>query len=175
MKFAQAAFGTTSLADLRKLSAEEILKGATAKTPEMHIHFGPDVDGWFLPDSVPDIYAAGKQAHIPLLAGWNADEARAEVIFARPQPTAESFKTQAEAEFGPDAAKFLQLYPATTDAEAVRSAGDLASDRFIVYSTWRWLEAQVKTGEAPVYRYRFDLGSPGDKNPSRHHRSLPLG
>ena len=43
MKFAQAAFGTTSLADLRKLSAEEILKGAIAKTHEMHIHFGPDV------------------------------------------------------------------------------------------------------------------------------------
>ncbi|MGB0124952.1 MAG: carboxylesterase family protein, partial [Silvibacterium sp.] len=163
MKFTQVAFGTSSLAELLKLSAEEILKGATAKIPEMHVHFGPDIDGWFLPDSVPNIYAAGKQAHIPLLAGWNADEQRSAVIFAHPQPTAESFKTQAEAEFGPDAAKFLQFYPATTDADAVRSAGDLASDRFIIYSTWRWLEAQVKTGDAPVYRYRFDLSSPGDK------------
>ena len=55
------------------------------------------------------------------------------------------------------------LYPATTDAEAIQSAGDFVSDRFIAYSTWAWLEAQVKTGEAPVYRYRFDLGNPGDK------------
>ena len=46
----------------------------------------------------------------------------------------------------------------------MRSAGDFASDRFIVYSTWRWLEAHVQTGNAPVYRYRLDLGSPGDDN-----------
>ncbi len=161
--FAQAAFGTTRLSDLRKISAGDILKAATAETSAPHTHFRPDVDGWFLPDSVPNIYAAGKQAHIPLLAGWNADEMRAEVIFAHPQPTAESFKLQAQAEFRPNAQEFLTLYPWSTDAEVVRSAGDLASDRFIVYSTWRWLEAQVKTGEAPVYRYHFDLAAPGDK------------
>lgn len=163
MKFAQEAFGTTSLADLRKVSAEALLKGATAKRPGTQTHFGPDVDGWFLPESVPNIYAAGKQAHIPLLAGWNADELRAPVLFARPQPTPESFKRQAQAEFGMAADEFLKIYPASTDSEAVQSAGDLASDRFIAFSTWRWLEAQVKTGDAPVYRYRFDLGSPGDK------------
>jgi hypothetical protein len=27
----------------------------------------------------------------------------------------------------------------------------------------RWLEAQVKTGEAPVYRYHFELPAPVDK------------
>jgi para-nitrobenzyl esterase len=162
-KFAQGAFGTSKLADLRKIPADELLKETEAHAQEDSSHFRPDVDGWFLPKSVPAIYAAGEQAHIPLLAGWNADEMRSAVIFANPQPTAESFKQKAEADFGPDAAEFLKLYPANTDAEAVRSAGDLASDRFIVYSTWRWLEAQVTTGNAPVYRYRFDLGGPGDK------------
>ena len=38
----------------------------------------------------------------------------------------------------------------------------LRATTFIAYATWEWLEAQVKTGDAPVYRYRFDLGSPGD-------------
>jgi para-nitrobenzyl esterase len=165
MKFTQQAFGTTKLADLRKLSADELLKAALAtRSSGAHVHFGPDVDGWFLPDSVPNIYAAGKQAHIPLLAGWNADEARAAVLHAKTPVTAERFERQAQAEFGADAPDFLKLYPAETDAEALRSAGDLASDRFIVFSTWRWLEAQAKTGDAPVYRYRFDLGAPGDKH-----------
>ena len=77
---------------------------------------------------------------------------------ASPQPP--------QTDFGDNAQKFLALYPATTDAEAISSAGDYASDRFIAYSTWRWLEAQVATGKSPVYRYRFDLGSPGDKNHS---------
>ena len=35
-------------------------------------------------------------------------------------------------------------------------------DNFLVYSTWAWLEAQVKTGGSPVYRYLFALPSPGD-------------
>jgi len=163
MKFAQAAFGTTNLPDLRKIPAEELLQETIAKTAGTHIRFRPDVDGWFLPESMSAIYAAGKQAHIPLLAGTNADEAREAVIFARPPVTAESFRLQAHAQFGPDAPDFLKLYPANTNAEAVHSAGDFAGDLFIAYATWHWIEAQVETGGAPVYRYRFDLGSPGDK------------
>ena len=170
VKFAQGAFGASKLADLRKIPAEELLKKTLDYAKEIHapFSFGPDVDGWFLPESVPQIFAEGKQAHVPLLAGWTADEQRGSVILAKPQPTAEMFKTKAHAEFGPDTAEFLKLYPAGTDAEALRSAGDLASDRFIIYSTWRWLEAHVDTGNAPVYRYRFDLGSPGDK----HHLAI---
>ena len=170
VKFAQGAFGTSKLADLRKIPAEELLKKTLAHMKEIHvpISFGPDVDGWFLPEPVPQIYAEGKQAHVPLLAGWTADEQRGSVILAKPQPTAESFKTKAQVEFESDTAEFLKLYPAGTDAEALRSAGDLADDRFISYSTWRWLGAQVETGQAPVYRYRFDLGSPGDK----HHLAV---
>jgi para-nitrobenzyl esterase len=161
--FAQSAFNTSSLADLRKLSVETILQAVTAKTTPPPPRFGPAVDGYFLPDSVPNIYAAGNQAHVPLLAGWNADEARGAVILAKVQPTVESFTTTAQTDFGDNAQKFLAVYPATTDAEAMASAGDFASDHFIAFSTWRWLEAQVDTGKSPVYRYRFDLGSPGDK------------
>jgi para-nitrobenzyl esterase len=160
--FAQTAFRTSNLADLRKLSPEDLVKAVTAETTPRPPRFGPDVDGYFLPESVPALYAAGKQAHIPTLGGWNADEARAAVTMAPTQPTVTSFTAQAAADYGSRAQDFLAVYPATTDAEAVRSAGDLASDRFIVYSTWAWLEAQIKTGNAPVYRYRFDLGSPGD-------------
>ncbi|MGH9587073.1 MAG: carboxylesterase/lipase family protein [Acidobacteriaceae bacterium] len=163
IKFAQTAFGTTSLAELRKIPADTLLKDAMAHASGEGIYFAPDVDGWFLPQTVRQIYAEGKQAHVPLLAGWNQDEARASVTFAKVPVTAESFKKEADTEFGADAAEFLKLYPANTDAEAVQSAGDLASDQFIVYSTWRWLEAQVSTGDSPVYRYRFDLAPPLDK------------
>lgn len=162
-KFAESALHATTLAELRKIPAEDLIKAASAKTTPPPPRFGPDVDGWFLPDSVPNIYAAGKQAHIPLIAGWNKDEVRAEVLHADPKVTAEIFKAQAKGEFGENADKFLAVYPAANDEETLASAGDFVSDRFIAFSTWRWLEAQVGTGEAPVYRYRFDLGSPGDK------------
>jgi para-nitrobenzyl esterase len=160
--FSQQVFGSTRLADLRKLTADQILQGVKedAKRPP---HFGPDIDGYFLPQPVAQIYAEGKQAHIPLLAGWNKDEARASVILAEVKPTPASFAAEADKLFGVRAGEFLKLYPAATDAEAIQSAGDFDGDRFIEYSTWRWLEAQVATGNAPVYRYRLDLGPPGDK------------
>ncbi len=161
--WAQSAFHTANLSDLRKLSPDELIQAVTSKTGPPPPRFGPDVDGYFLPQSVPEIYAAGQQAHIPLLAGWNEDEARAQVTRAPIQPTVASFTALATKDFGDRAPDFLAVYSATTDAEAVRAAGDYASDRFIIYSTWAWLEAQVKTGGAPVYRYRLDLAAPADR------------
>jgi para-nitrobenzyl esterase len=161
--FAVSALHASTLADLRKLSADEVIAAASAKTTPPPPHFGPVVDGYFLPQSVPEICAAGNQAHVPLLAGWNADEVRSAVTMNPVKPTIDTFSAQATKDFGARAPDFLAVYPATTDAEALQSAGDFVSDRFIAYSTWAWLEAQVNTGQAPVYRYRFDLGSSGDK------------
>jgi para-nitrobenzyl esterase len=164
---ADAAFGEnvlheTTVAGLRKIPAQDLLK-AVANRENHAPRFWPVVDGYFLPDSVANIYAAGKQAHIPLMAGWNADEGRAAVLMAKEKPTMASFSEQAQKEFGADADGFLAAYKASSDEEVQRVAGDFAGDRFIAYSTWRWLEAQVGTGGSPVYRYFLDWGSPGDK------------
>jgi para-nitrobenzyl esterase len=159
-KLAQTVLGTSSLGELRELPAEQIahhaeLYGATT--------FPPVIDGYFLPESPAQLYAAGKQAHIPLLAGWNADESRLSVTHSKKPPTAASFAAQMQKEFGDQAAQALAVFPAKTDAEALASAGDFAGDRFLVYATWRWMEAQTLTGGAPVYRYRFDLGAPASQ------------
>jgi para-nitrobenzyl esterase len=171
--FAQAAFGTSDLAALRKLTVDQLLAGATSKTVKPSPRFTPNIDGYYFPKPVAEIYAAGEQAHIPVLGGWNADEVRAAVTMNPVKPTPESFAAQAKKNYGDDAAAFLALYPATSDAEAIQSAGDLMNDNFIAYSTWKWLDAQVATGHAPVYRYRFDLAAPPDKfhpgNPGAFH------
>jgi para-nitrobenzyl esterase len=157
--WATRAYGAAKLFYLRQLSTDEILKPAMDRSRNPAPDFRPIIDGYFLTDSLDHIYADGKQAHVPVLGGWNANESRPATV-----PTADSFTVQAHTEFEADALKFLAVYPASTDAEAVRSAGDYAGDRFIAFSTWAWLEAQTKTGNAPVYRYFFDLPSPGDRN-----------
>ncbi|MHB1957997.1 MAG: carboxylesterase/lipase family protein [Acidobacteriaceae bacterium] len=160
-RFAQSAFKNSSLAFLRSVSAAHLLKAASA-APHSHGIFWPNVDGDFLPESVPAIYAKGNQARVPLLAGWNQDEGSGEVLGQPEKPTPASLRAMATKRFGPRAEDFLRVYAAANDAEALRAAEDFSGDAFIAYSTWEWLEAQVKTGNAPVYRYRFDLGSPGD-------------
>jgi len=160
--FAQAAFGNSNLASLRQVSAAELLKASTAKTTGDDTIFVPDVDGDVLPESVEAIYAGGKQAHVPLLAGWNKDEGG--TVDPAERPALESLKEMASKQFGSRSGEFLDAYAASTDAEAVRVLEDYAGDAFIAHSTWAWLEAQVKTGNAPVFHYHFDLGSPGDPN-----------
>jgi para-nitrobenzyl esterase len=160
--WADKIFGSSKLFYLRSLTTDDLVKAVASRTNPPP-HFGPIVDGYFLPDSVASIYADGKQAHIPLLAGWNSDEQHLST-----PPSADSFIVQAHTDFGPNARKFLAVYPASSDAEAVHSANAFAGDRFIAFSTWAWLEAQTHTssqaGGAPVYRYFFDEGSPGDRN-----------
>jgi len=151
--------GGHTLAELRALPAEKVL--APFSPPQSRgFEFGPDIDGYFLPESVPAIFAAGRQNDVSLLAGWNHDEGSFEIAFAPQKPTAESMKATAEKDFGDKAPEFLRLYPSDTDEHALRSAEDYAGDRFIALSTWDWLEAQSKTGKHPIYRYRFDLAPP---------------
>jgi para-nitrobenzyl esterase len=159
VKFAQASLGTSSLEALRAKPAQELLDAAM-KTRNA-VRFSAVVDGYFLPANVPAIYAAGKQAHIDLLAGWNADEGNYRGFFGADPPTPENYAARAEAKFGKRASEFLKVYPGGTAIVAKRSAQDLAGDQFIAYGTWRWLEAQLKTGEAKVYRYKFEDAPPG--------------
>jgi para-nitrobenzyl esterase len=156
----QKALNTTSLAELRKTPAETLANTAAFRDSRA---FPPGIDGYFLPDTLANLYAAGEEAHIPLLAGWNADESRYSATHAHPPITADSWNKLAHLAFKDKADAFLQQYPASTDAEVLRSAGDYASDKFIVYTTWRWLESSVASSHAPVYRYRLDLVPPGDK------------
>jgi para-nitrobenzyl esterase len=152
-----AGLGVKSLADLRALPTEKVLDGAKAKKGG----FSSVVDGKFLTEPVPDTYAAGKQAHVPLLAGWNRDEGS----FLGNGMTAEKWKGMAAALFKDRAAEFLTLYPGDTDEQAVNSAIDYGSDAFIAFSTWKWLEADRKTSDQPVYRYHFELRA----TPSKFH------
>jgi para-nitrobenzyl esterase len=153
-----ASLGAKTLAELRALPADTILQASSVKGAP---RFPPVVDGRVLTEPVADTYVAGKQAHVPLLAGWNRDESSS---LARDM-TVEKWKAFAADRFADRAAEFLTLYPGETDEQAARSSIDYGSDAFIAFSTWKWLEAQRKTGEAPVYRYHFELPAP----PSKFH------
>jgi para-nitrobenzyl esterase len=161
--WAMGTFGTSDLVALRAMSAQDLMHKMATQTSPGRAGVGPDVDGYFLPEPVLQIYSEGKQAHVPLLAGWNRDEPSG-LVARNPQPaTVESFTQTAQKTFGDRAAEFLKLYPATVDAEAVRSTIDFAGDTFIAFGTWEWLEAQVATGGTQVYRYHFERPAPEDK------------
>jgi para-nitrobenzyl esterase len=155
VKFA-TALGADSLAALRAKPGADVLQTAMKWQP----WFSPNVDGYFLPANAASIYAKGEQHRVPLLAGWNADEIRSSVTLRKQKPTAESFAAEVRKRFGDRADEVLKAYPAATDADAIESAAALASDSFIGYSTWKWIETHLETARAPVYRYSFDRKIP---------------
>ena len=110
----------------------------------------------FCQASPAEIYAAGQQAKVPLLVGWNSQEMSAPFLLGQdPAHGGELPRRRAKALRRPHRPKSLRLYPATNDAEAEQSATDLAGDRFIAYSTWKWADVQAQTSGQPVYRYLY--------------------
>jgi para-nitrobenzyl esterase len=154
-RFAEA-LGVASLAELRALPAQEVLEAAPARG---ELRFWPVVDGELLPKPVRDVFVAGEQSPVPLLAGWNEDEVRGGVVLGPNRPNAARFRAQVQERYGEDAAAVLAAYPSGSDAEALESAAALAGDEFIAYGTWKWIETHARSG-APVYRYRFDRDIP---------------
>jgi para-nitrobenzyl esterase len=150
-KFA-GAMGAHSLAELRAMPAEQLLQ-ATAK-PDLS-NFPVTVDGYFFPKAPLAIYAAGEQAHVPLLVGWNSEENNYKSILGKDKPTIENFKSAVQKLYGERAAEVLKAYNPTTDEEVEQVATELAANRFIAYSTWKWSDIQSKTGGKPVYRYLY--------------------
>lgn len=169
-KFADS-IGAKSLEALRAIPAAELLADATKGNP---IRFWPNIDGYFFPEDPHAIYAAGKQAHVPLLAGSNKDEGNYEGFFGRTEPTMANYKERARLMFGDNAAEFLKLYPASTETEMKRSAADFSGDQFIAFGTWKWTEMQRTTGDSTVYRYEFDDAPPqppGEPSHGAYHSS----
>jgi para-nitrobenzyl esterase len=156
VKFAAEA-GASSLAALRAMSAADLSKAASTSPVG---RFSVTLDGYVLPKSPADILAAGTQAHVPLLAGWNSEENNGRTLFGTNAVTAENFKTVLKTIFGARADKAAALYPSATPEDLMASATDLASARFIAFSTWKWLDLQANTSGKPVYRYYYSHPRP---------------
>lgn len=160
-KFAKSILHADNLAALRAIPAPELLSKTAPKLFSHVPMFAPDIDGYFLPDSIPAIFAAGKQAPVPLLAGWNADEAS----FISPNHggnyTVQNLNFVLFQTFGLHAGEAQKYFHATTNEEAVHAADELLANQFMVFSDWTWMEAQ-SAAAYPVYRYYFALPAPPD-------------
>ena len=151
------SIGAKSLTDLRAIPADQLLE---ASKKYGVFRFSMTVDGYFLPKSPYDIYQSGEQAHIPLLAGWNSEESGYRSIMGKEELTKDNYEKAVHKLYGDRSAEVLKLYNVSKDADVEQVATDLASDRFISYSTWKWTDIQSKTGQKPVYRYLFSRARP---------------
>jgi para-nitrobenzyl esterase len=147
--------GAPTLAALRALPAQRLLEALGKPGAPW---FSATQDGYVLPKSPSAMYAAGEQAKVPLLAGWNSQEGHYKKILGDAEPTAANFTAALQKLYGDQAGAAQAAYT----GDPAQAATDLASDGFIAYGTWKWIDTHARTSGQPVYRYYYSRPRPGD-------------
>jgi para-nitrobenzyl esterase len=115
----QKKTGAASIDELRKKSAEEILKASQSLGM---MRMGLTLDGYVLPKDVFNHFKQGKHNNVPLMIGWVTGDA---LLFGKPDITAVKFVQQAKEKYGDKADDYLKIFSANTDEEAQESQGRL--------------------------------------------------
>ena len=149
--------GAKSLKDLRAMSTFELYQKSSGTSMGV---FKSTIDGYFMPKSIPEIFETKQQAMVPLLVGWNSEEMTYLALTMGKSLTNESYAAKIKELYGDKAEEVLKLYPAGTPEVTEQSATDLAGDRFIAYSTWKWFDLHRKNSSQNVYRYYFSKPRP---------------
>lgn len=144
--------GVPTLKQLRALSTREVYE---IYNESKRFGFPVVLDNYFLPKTLPQIFASREQAQVPLLLGWNSAEIPGQAfMFGQPYKE-ENYLARVKKEYPNDFEEVLKLYPHSSEKEIELSATALAADRFISYSTWKWFDLHLKNSSQPVYRYLY--------------------
>ena len=155
--------GATSLTSLRALSAATVVSNSmwNVNTDPTITASSPSIDNYVLQSAPGTIWEAGKQAQVPLLAGWNGDEQLPFLPFALPHNSAAEFIEFLPLQFDGKTQQALNtpdLYPASNDTQANASATALIGDLVIREQTWEAADTQRKSGGGSsvfVYYYTY--------------------
>jgi para-nitrobenzyl esterase len=139
-----------SLAALRALPASAFLGRDVPG-----ISRAPILDGKVVPSDITVAYRAQRDARVPVLLGWNSNEAARFLGDVTRATYLANIKS-----FGPLATDFLRIYPAKDDSEAAQSAVDLAGDSEFGWRGWSLAEARIANLSAPIFVYQFDNPPP---------------
>lgn len=148
-----AALGAPTLAQLRGLPVERFLGDGLA---DMVIH--PVIEPRVLPEAPYDAFAAGRHNEVPLLVGFNAEEARSLTDLS--EVTAQNFHEQLTARWGALPPALLAPYAFTADAEAREARADFERDLRFGWDIRAWARLAASNGQAPVHAYYFSRRPP---------------
>lgn len=164
------ALGCVSMAELRGLSPEKILrvqlpraKGAWtsdlwpgSSSLSIFDTANPVVDGHVLLESPLTALAAKKFLDVPMLAGVAANESSGLPSLS----TLEDYHSHVHAQFPGREEEVLRLYPASNDAEAKLASWELLGDHVFVWSTWTAGRLQARALQEPAFFYKVARSPP---------------
>jgi para-nitrobenzyl esterase len=151
----QQALKVDSLAAMRTFSSDKVTSAAQTAA----LRTGPVVDGYYLPAHTAEIFASGRQHDMPIVVGSTSHDIGTNTDVRRTTTVAE-YRAAAATMYGPNADAFLALFPAATDAEVKKVAELVSMASGMGVGARSWARAQVTTGRAPAYLFRFSRTQP---------------
>ncbi|MDY6924246.1 MAG: carboxylesterase family protein [Pseudomonadota bacterium] len=147
-----AALGAPTLAQLRSLPVERFVDGRG----DVVVH--PVIEPRVLPEPPHDVFAAGRHNDVPLLVGFNAEEARSLTDLS--EVSAQNFQEHLTARWGALPPALLGPYPFATDAEAREARANFERDLRFGWDIRAWARLAAAHGQAPVHAYYFSRRPP---------------
>lgn len=143
------ALGAGDLDALRTFDAVELTEAATKSG---FISQGT-IDGQVLPAQLIEAFDEGRQAKVPLLAGFNSGETRAYRRFIPPAPdSAAIYEAAIQRGYGDLTDDFLTQYPSSNMEQSML---DALRDNFFAWGVERAVRKQSESGQ-PAFMYVFD-------------------
>ena len=171
-RFVEALLGdgaASSLEAMRAAGADAV----QAVAPEL-VRSTANVDGWVFPDTIYDIFAAGRQHDVPVIVGSNADEMTM-LGGAAGAETVEQYRETIRSEYGEHADALLDAFPAETDEEAQRARIASGTDATFGWEMRTWAR-MMETVSSPAYLYFFSRVPPApdaDRYGAYHTAEIP--
>ena len=142
--------GAEAAAALRALAPETVLAATLGS--------GAIIDGWVLPRTPREIFAAGEHSNVPVIVGAMANE-RAALYNTGSEPSRDELAARVGSEYGPRADALLAAYegdfadsPATADKQ-------ISGDRTFVWEMRTWARAVEGAGNV-AWHYFFSHAPP---------------
>jgi para-nitrobenzyl esterase len=147
-----SSVGAVSIAALRRLPVADLLAGTAGKVSH------PVIEPHVLPAPPYEAFSSGSYNDVPLLVGFNAEEARALVDAGAVK--AATFAADIKRSFGALPQSLVDAYPHANDEQARQARLDLERDLRFGWDMWAWARLQVQSGRNPVYFYYFEQKPP---------------
>lgn len=151
----QEAMRAAGLAEMRAFSSDKV----TVLAQQAGVRAGPDIDGYYLPETPQAIFEAGRQSDVPVLAGSTANDLGTNPPIRAAKDLVQ-YKAAAAQMYGDKADAFLKLWPAPNDAAVARQADEIGRSGGFALGARNWVKLQAKTGKQPSYLFMVSRVQP---------------